>query len=232
MDHYEAHLGAVDRTVRSVEQDGKPACAIKLVRSFPTTIEDLWDAATNRERIPQWLLPISGSLELGGRFRLTTHAGGVITACQPLRRLALTWESGGVTSRVEARFVVDWNDCGRLVLTHTEPLSDRWHEYEPCGTGVGWDASLLGLAIHVALPPEPGMGDTGFADPLDDLDFAAAGEGVAFGGSLEGKAFIEGSSERWAQAAVENGTDPEVARAAARRTTAFYTASARTNGRS
>ena len=41
--------------------------------------------------------------------------------------------------------------------------------------------------------------------------------------SLDGKAFISGSSERWAQAAVAAGTDPDAAGAAARRTTAFYT---------
>ena len=39
----------------------------------------------------------------------------------------------------------------------------------------------------------------------------------------EGKPLHTGSSEAWGQAAIAVGTDPEVARAAARRTTAFYT---------
>ena len=46
---------------------------------------------------------------------------------------------------------------------------------------------------------------------------------AALATSPDGKAFIAGSSERWAQAAVAAGTDPDAARAAARRTTAFYT---------
>ena len=41
--------------------------------------------------------------------------------------------------------------------------------------------------------------------------------------ATEGRAFITGSSEAWGQAAVEAGTDLEVATAAAGRTTAFYT---------
>jgi len=41
----------------------------------------------------------------------------------------------------------------------------------------------------------------------------------------EGKEFTVKSSERWYQAAVADGDDPEQARAAADRTTAAYTAS-------
>ena len=46
---------------------------------------------------------------------------------------------------------------------------------------------------------------------------------AAFAASRDGKAFITGSSDRWGQAAVAFGTDPDAARAAARLTTAFYT---------
>ena len=46
---------------------------------------------------------------------------------------------------------------------------------------------------------------------------------AALATSPDGKAFIAGSSEGWAQAAVAAGMDPDAARAAARRTTAFYT---------
>ena len=63
----ESHLGAVERSVSSLERDGQPARAVTLVRSYATTVEDVWDAVTNGERIPRWLLSISGLLELGGR---------------------------------------------------------------------------------------------------------------------------------------------------------------------
>ena len=46
---------------------------------------------------------------------------------------------------------------------------------------------------------------------------------AAFAASPDVKAIITGSSEAWGQAAVAAGEEPEAARAAARRTTAFYT---------
>ena len=63
----------------------------------------------------------------------------------------------------------------------------------------------MGLAMHLTRPTQP---------KPDEAVFAT---------SLDGKAFITGSSERWGQAAVEVGTDLDAARAAARRTIAFYT---------
>ena len=64
---------------------------------------------------------------------------------------------------------------------------------------------LLGLALHITRPREP---------KPDAMEFAA---------SRDGKALIVGSSERWGEAAVGGGEDPEAARVAARRTAAFYT---------
>ncbi len=199
------HLGAVERSVSSLERDGRPARAVTLARSHATTVEDLWDAVTNGERIPRWFLPISGELELGGRYQLEGNAGGVITACERPSRLTLTWEFAGDVSWVEVRVSDNGDGRTRLTLTHTAYLSPHWGEYGPGAVGVGWEMGLMGLALHLAQPTAP---------KLDEAAFAA---------SAEGKAFIAGSSERWGQAAVALGTDPGTARAAARRTTAFYT---------
>ena len=204
----ESHLGAVERTVSSLERDGQPARAVTLARSFGTTVADLWDAVTNGERIPRWFLPVSGELELGGRYQLEGNAGGTITACEPLSHFALTWEFGGDVSWVEARVSDDGAGRARLTLTHTAHLSEHWDTFGPGAAGVGWEMSLLGLAIHLLHPTEP-MPDE-----------------AAFATSPDGKAFITGSSEAWGQAAVAAGTDPDAARAAARRTTAFYTGEA------
>ena len=199
------HLAAVERSVSSLELDGRPARAIFLSRCFATTVADLWGAVTSRERLPRWFLPISGQLELGGRYQLEGNAGGIITTCERLSSLALTWEFGGDVSWVGVRFSGAGAGSARLALTHTAHVSELWGQYGPGAVGVGWDLGLLGLAIHLAQPTEP---------KPDEASFAA---------SRDGKAFITGSSELWGQAAVAVGTAPDVAYKAARRTTAFYT---------
>ena len=198
------HLGAVERSVSSRDSDGQPARAVILSRSFPTSARDLWDAVTNRERIPRWFLPISGELEPGGRYQFEGNAGGVITACEPQSHLALTWEFGGDVSRVEVRVREDGADQARLTLTHTQRPSEHWVRYGPGATGVGWELGLMGLAMYLAQPGGPMPDEAFFATP-------------------EGRALITGSSESWGEAAISDGADPRDARAAADRTTAFYT---------
>ena len=184
----------------------KPARAVTLSRGYATTVEDLWDAVTDGERLARWFLPVSGELELGGRYQLEGNAGGVITACERRSHLALTWEFGGDVSWVEIEFSEDGAGRARLALTHTAQLSEHWDEYGPGAAGVGWELGLLGLALHLDQPDEPKPGRSRFCSLQPD-----------------GKAFIAGSSEAWGQAAVAAGADPDAARAAARRTTAFYT---------
>ena len=201
----EGHLVAVERSVSSPERDGQPARAVTLSRSYDTTVEDLWDAATSGERIPRWFLPIGGELKLGGRFQLEGNAGGAITACEPPSRFTLTWEFGGDVSWVEVRVADAGAGRARLTLTHTAHLSDHWDQYGPGAVGVGWEMGLLGLALHIAQPDAPKPDE------------------AAFTASPDGKALITGSSEGWEQAAVAAGADPAAAHAAATRTTAFYT---------
>ena len=201
----ESHLSAAERSVSAPERDGKPARAVTLARSYATSVEDLWDAATNRERIPRWFLPISGELERGGRFQLEGNAGGVITACDRPSHLALTWEFGGDVSWVELRLSDEGAGRARFALTHTAHRSYHWDEYGPGAVGVGWETGLLGLAIHLAQPAAP---------KPDEAAFLA---------SRDGRAFVAGSSAGWERAAVAAGADPDAARAAARRTTAAYT---------
>ena len=45
----------------------------------------------------------------------------------------------------------------------------------------------------------------------------------AWGATDDGRAFMGGSADGWGEAAVADGEDPTAARAAAARTTAFYT---------
>ena len=81
----------------------------------------------------------------------------------------------------------------------------HWDEYGPGATGVGWEMGLMGLALHLTHPDAP---------MPDEVEFAT---------SPEGRAYISGSSDGWAQASIAAGTDPDAATAAATNTTAFYT---------
>lgn len=201
----ESHLAAVERSVSSLERDGRPARAITLGRSFPVPLEDLWDAVTNGARIPQWFLPVTGELELGGRYQLEGNAGGEITACEPPSFYAVTWEFAGDTSWVDVRCSPEETGAARLELTHTALLSPHWNQYGPGATGVGWELGLLGLFLHLDQPDEPKL------------------DGEAFAASPEGKALIKGSAEAWGEAGIAAGEEPEAARTAAGRTAAFYT---------
>ena len=202
----DSHLDATQRSVSSLERDGRPARAVTLARDYTTTADDLWDAVTNGERIPRWFLPVSGELQPGGRYQMEGNAGGVITACERLSHFAITWEFGEDVSWVDVRLSGDKvAGLARLTLTHTAHLSEHWDEYGPGAVGVGWEMGLMGLALHLAQPAAP---------KPDEIEFAT---------SPEGRAFIAGSSDGWAQAAVAAGTDPDAAHAAASRTTAFYT---------
>ena len=175
----EGNLGAAERSVWSMERDGRPARAVTLSRSYATSVEDVWDAVTNGERIPRWFLTVGGELELGGRYQLEGNAGGVITACEPLSHFAVTWEFGREVSWVEVHCSGDGAGGARLTLRHTHHVSEHWDEYGPGALGVGWELGLLGLAIHLAQPAAP------VPDP------------AAFAVSPDGRAFISGSSEGW-----------------------------------
>ena len=200
------HVGAVTRGVESRIHDGRPANVVIAARTYDTTVEDLWDAITTKERIPRWFLPISGELRLGGRYQLHGNAGGTITRCEPPRAVGMTWEYGGTMSWVEVRLEPTSDGRAHLELEHIAHVDPMWDEFGPGATGIGWDMALAGLANHI---------ETGTAvDPR---------EAMAWLGSENGKEFVRGSSEGWCRAAIAAGTDEAVAKAAAARTTAAYT---------
>ena len=199
------HLQATDRRVTLLERDGQSASTVTLSRTFAATVDDLWDVVTNPDRIPLWFTNVTGDLQLNGQYQVQDNAGGTITACQPGSNFALTWEFGGDVSWVEVDFPSEAPDVARLTLTHTAHISPHWDTYGPGAVGVGWEMAFLGLALHIENPAEP---------KPDEMEFATSPEGIAF---------ITGSSNGWAQAAIEAGTDPQTAQTAANQTTAFYT---------
>lgn len=201
----ETYLGTVERSVASLEKDGAPARAVILSRTYQTSVEDLWDAVTNRERLPRWFAPVHGDLRAGGHYKVEGNAGGKIIACTPPRAFSLTWEINDEVSWVDVTVEPHGTAAARLTLTHTAKVSPFWAQYGPGATGVGWELGAFGLMLHVSDPA---------ADKLDE---------EVFGTGDDGKALMQRSSADWGEAAIRNGEDAEQARAAAARTTAFYT---------
>ena len=150
-------IGAVRREVRACERDGRPARAIIAERTYDTTVKDVWDAITSRDRIPRWLAPIEGDLQLGGRYQVEGNAGGEITACDPPTHLAVTWELGGGVTWLDVH-LSDGPGGTLLRLEHVALIDDleQWGPFGPGAVGIGWDLALVGLAEHPGahLPPD------------------------------------------------------------------------------
>ena len=200
------HINAARRTVGARTLEAGEARVVTISRTYDEPIEDVWDALTDVERIPRWFLPISGELRVGGRYQLEGNAGGVIERCEPPRAFDATWEFGGGASWIEVRLAEEGAGT-RFRLTHIGQVDDEtWEQYGPGATGIGWDGAVLGLSLHLA---------TGAAnDPAEAVAWSMTKQGIGFN-SLSG--------ERWHDADVAAGNDPEVARERANRAITAYT---------
>ncbi|WP_248958045.1 SRPBCC family protein [Sphaerisporangium perillae] len=200
-------INAVRRQVGSRTLEAGEARSVTISQTYDTTVEDLWDACTDAERIARWFLPISGDLRLHGRYQFEGNAGGVVERCDPPKSFAATWEFGGDTSWIEVRLSPEPDGRARFELEHTAIVGAHWGEFGPGAVGIGWEMGLMGLALHLS---------SGQAVDLE--------AGAAWAASDEGRLFMTLSGERWGDADAAAGTDEAVARAAAERTIAAYTA--------
>lgn len=202
-------LNAVERQLGERVYSAREVRTVTVSQTYDrTTLEDLWDACTNPERIPRWFLPVSGELRLGGRYQLEGNAGGTIESCDPPRGFTATWEFAGGLSWIEVRVTAAGDDSARLELEHLFPMEEdsHWREFGPGAVGVGWDMAFLGLAMYLAT----GQG----MDPQEAATWTA---------SDEGRWFMSTSSDLWCDASIAAGVDETQARAAAARTRAAYT---------
>lgn len=191
-------LGLVTRSVTNFEKDGKPASAVTLTRLYDTSVDDLWDAVTSKERIPRWFLPVEGDLQLGGKYQLKGNAGGTITACSPPTHFAATWEFGGAVSWIDVKLTAE-RSRARLTLEHTAIIEDHWNQFGPGAVGIGWDLAIAGLERYLA-----------------------SGASVDHERAEAGKDFMTTSGEFWRAAHVASGVDPVSAKQRSDRTIAFY----------
>lgn len=203
-------IGAVTREVRNGTHDGKPTRVVIVARSYNTTVDDVWDAITNPERIPRWFLPVTGDLQLGGHYQLTGNAGGQITGCEPPENLALTWEFGGSISWVTVRLSPDSKGGTRLELQHASPVGgdadDFWNQFGPGAVGIGWDLALM-------------IGLDKYLTTRESVDPSV---GANWPTTDDGRMFVQLSSDAWRRASVAFGTSESGAADAAARTAGFY----------
>ncbi len=208
MDYTNA-FGAEFRELKERDHEGQTVRVMTASRAYKTDRDDLWNALTSAERLPRWFLPISGELEVGGRYQLEGNAGGSILECNQPETLDVTWEYGGNVSWVQVRLEAEGQGT-RLTLEHLMPkdaaAEDHWNQYGPGATGVGWDLAFLGLALHLAS-----------GEAIDQE------ENAAWLTSDAGKAFMRDSSTEWGAAHVKAGEARDVAEAMAKRTADAYT---------
>jgi uncharacterized protein YndB with AHSA1/START domain len=209
----DAQIRAVSRSIGIEQTEGEELRLQRIAQTYPSQIDDVWNAVTSPERIARWFAPVEGDAVLGGRYQIVGNAGGEVLACSPpadgSAGYRLSWEMGGAVSWVEVALTTD-GDSTRLELVHAARPGDVppgfWELYGPGATGVGWDGALLGLALHL-------RSDTS----------VTPGTAEAWSLSEEGMRFSRRAADAWAEAHMADGADPEAATAAAEATYRFYT---------
>ena len=109
--------------------------SLDLERVYATTVEDVWDAVTQADRLARWMAPYRGDLRLGGRWEAlnddgTVFSWGTITECEAPHRYVTTWEYEGEETSVITVTVEEHPDGALLRLVH-EGLADA-------GYAAGW----------------------------------------------------------------------------------------------
>lgn len=139
-------LKAIHREVGTKPIEGGEGVGVLMRRTYHTSIEDVWDAVTDPERLRRWFLPISGDLRVGGTFQLEGNAGGEILECDRPRLLRVTF--GGPTSVVELRLAEEGDEQTTLELEHTVPIEMAGSVAGALFVGPGWDGAFVALGLY------------------------------------------------------------------------------------
>lgn len=198
-------IKAVVREVEDRDFKDKPAKVIVLSQTYSTNITDLWDAITNPDRLPRWFAPVTGELQLNGRFQIENNASGTLTARQPPRSFDATWEFGEATSWIEVRLNEINSAHSQLELAHIAYPDEHWDQFGPGAGGIGWDLALLGLATHLATGDNIHESNAEWAESDAAIDF------------------MQQSGTAWTTADIAGGENESVAQQRGQNTINFYT---------
>jgi uncharacterized protein YndB with AHSA1/START domain len=121
-------------------------------RTYETTVEDLWDACTNPERLRRWYVPVSGELRVGGNFQQVNMGSGTILECEAPQMLKLSL--GGGADEIELRLSLGPEDgTTTLELQHATTLGSHNIGGQMYDTifcmGGGYYPRLLALDLHL-----------------------------------------------------------------------------------
>jgi uncharacterized protein YndB with AHSA1/START domain len=123
-----------------------------MTRTYETTIEDLWDACTDPERLARWYTPVTGDLRVGGTFQQAQMGSGTIVACDAPRLLKLSL--GGGKDEIEVR-LSPGAEAGTTTLEVQHATTFDSHEiggerYDAIFCmGGGYYPRLLALDLHL-----------------------------------------------------------------------------------
>lgn len=177
-------LEAIHRAVERQTDESGEVVSVLLRRSYDASVEDVWSALTDPDRLKRWFSPVEGDLRAGGSFQIEGNASGDILECEPPQRLKVTF--GAPTSLVELRLAPDGETITVLELEHIVPIEMAQSGAGALYVGPGWDGALMALDLF--------------------LDGIVADEPVAAAGSPEAIEFSRESVASWTGVVESSGT--------------------------
>jgi len=177
-------IDTIHREVARKQAESGEVVSVLLRRAYDTSIEDVWSAVTDPERVRRWFMPVSGDLREGGDFDLEGNASGRILRCDPPKLLRATF--GGETSIVEVRLIPDGDGSTTLELEHSVPIEMAGSSAGALYVGPGWDGAVMGLGLYLS-----------GAFTGDPVEAANSPEVIAFNGA---------SIEKWTAVVAASGT--------------------------
>jgi uncharacterized protein YndB with AHSA1/START domain len=120
-------------------------------RTYETTIEDLWDACTNPDRLGRWYTTVAGDLRPGGTFSQVNMGSGTILVCDAPHLLKVSL--GGGADEIELRLSPGADGTTMLELQHATTLDShdiggQMYDAIYC-MGGGYYPRFLALDLHL-----------------------------------------------------------------------------------
>jgi uncharacterized protein YndB with AHSA1/START domain len=137
------------RIKASLRRDGAGTATVRVEDRYDTSVEDLWSALTEVDRLRRWIADVEGDLRVGGEFRARFTSGwegpGRVEICDRPSQLRLALDPGQAgATEIEATLRADGAHTVLVIEERGLPAA------EVAGHGAGWQAHIEDLAAHLA----------------------------------------------------------------------------------